>query len=232
MLGLAMGMVEAPDILHAVRAEKSAVSAHLVLEPPKPRPAPPKPAPRPRPVVEKKKTPVEPVDLPKKPLMNQKTEDNQPQPAKDSRPVRRVYGLRKVYSTGIGAGGNMSDAVVGKLGNTTDKDYDTLQATEEEIRGRIVSTTTVTTPPRYRKRVKPEYTETMLTERTEGVVKVRVLIDIDGKVKKAEALNDIGADAVSQAVKATMAMEFDPARRGTEPVAVWIIVPIRFVVLG
>jgi TonB family protein len=126
----------------------------------------------------------------------------------------------------------MSDAVIGKLGNTINKDFDTLVATDEEIKGQIVSTTTVTAAPRFRKRVMPNYTPEMIDNRIEGVVKVKALVDIDGKVKKAEALNDLGFEAARQALDASLAMEFDPAMRGKEPVAVWIIIPIRFVMIG
>ena len=62
----------------------------------------------------------EPIDLTKNPLLNQKVEDAKPPnpPDADGTPVRRVYGLRKVYSTGLGEGGAAADAVIGKLGNT------------------------------------------------------------------------------------------------------------------
>ncbi|MFP4415954.1 MAG: energy transducer TonB [Chitinispirillaceae bacterium] len=72
----------------------------------------------------------------------------------------------------------------------------------------------------------------MLAEKIRGGVRVKVLVDIDGKVKKAIILNDLGADASDQALKASLAMEFEPARRGDTPVAVWIVVPVRFVMIS
>ncbi|MBN1759117.1 MAG: energy transducer TonB [Chitinispirillaceae bacterium] len=195
----------------------------------------PKQKPVPAPVV-KKKIPVkneQPVDLTRKPLLKQKEENIEEKPPEPSvKPTRKVYGLRKVYSTGLGSGGSMTNAVVGKIGNTIEKEYDTITAMESDIRGTIVSTTTITTPPKFRKVVKPHYTKEMVEQKVEGTIKVKVLVDIDGKVKKATCLNDIGFNSAAQAVKATMAMEFVPAMRGDDPVAVWIIVPIRFVLLG
>lgn len=173
----------------------------------------------------------EPIDLSDKPVLNQEQDEN-PEKVKNAPVVRRVYGLRKVYSTGLGSGGQLSDAVIGKLGNTLNTPIDTFAASKEEIKGQIVSTTTVTTVPRFTKMVKPEYNKEMLANKTEGVVKVKVLIDIDGKVKKASALNDLGFSSAEQAVKATLEMEFTPALRGNEPVAVWIVIPIKFVMLG
>jgi hypothetical protein len=187
------------------------------------------PAPKP---IEKKK----PLDLGEKPK-----ETKVPQPPEREKElttapppktkVRKVFGLRRVYSTGLGSGGSMANAVIGKIGNTIDKSYDTITATETDIKGAVVSTATVTTAPRFKKVIKPSYTKEMIEQKVQGTVKVKVLVDIDGKVKKATCLNDIGFDSAAQAIKATMAMEFEPAVRGSEPVAVWIIVPIKFVLL-
>jgi TonB family protein len=171
------------------------------------------------------------VDLSEKPLIKQDKDDIH-QNVTNTPLARRVYGLQKVYSTGLGNGGNLSDAVIGKLGNTLNTAVDTFKASKEDIKGQIVSTTTVTTVPHFVKMVKPEYNKEMLANKTEGVVKVKALVDIDGKVKKATILTDLGFDSGAQAVKATLAMEFTPAMRGVEPVAVWIVIPIRFVMVG
>lgn len=182
--------------------------------------------------IEKKKA-EKPVDLTKKPLLKQKVDDIKPAVTTTRKKVRRVYGLKKVYSKGIGAGGSLANAVVGKLGNTLEKEVDTVTATKEEIiKGEVVSTTTVTTAPRFKKRVKPEYTQEMLDNEVEGVIKVKVLVDVDGRIKKAIALNNLGFGSKEIAVKACFKMLFEPAKRGDVPVAVWIIIPIKFVLLG
>lgn len=183
-----------------------------------------------KPEKKKPKDDVKPVDLTKKPEMGQKEDDIQKK--ESPKRVRRVYGLRKVYSKGLGAGGALSDAVVGKLGNTLNKDVDTLNATPEDLKGEVVSVTTITSSPRFLKKVKPEYTEEMIKNKIEGVIKVKVLVDIDGKVKKAIALNDLGFGSGERAINACNSMLFEPAMRGNEPVAVWIIIPIKFVLLG
>lgn len=174
---------------------------------------------------------TEPIDLTEKPVVNQQQEDIQKK-TPDVPVVRRVYGLRKIYATGLGSGGSLSDAVIGKLGNTLNAPVDTFTATKQEIKGQIVSTTTVTSVPRFVKMVKPEYSKEMLDNKAEGVIKVKALIDIDGKVKKATILNDLGFGSGEQAMKAALEMLFSPAMRGTEPVAVWIVIPIRFVMIG
>ena len=178
----------------------------------------------------KKKKKEKPIDLTKKPELNKKVDDIKKTTPKKKK-VRRVYGLKKVYSKGLGAGGSMTDAVIGKLGNTINKEVDTFTAVKEEIKGEVVSATTVTVAPRFKKRVKPEYSKEMLDNKVEGVIKVKVLVDVDGKVKKATALNDLGFGSRKIAVEACFAMLFEPAMRGDEPVAVWIIIPIRFKLL-
>ncbi len=188
-----------------------------------------KPKPKPPPKVEEKKDPIDLTKAPPTPTKEDaKPDDQKPQEQKQ---VQAVYGLRHVYSVGLGSDGAMSDAVIGKFGNTINKDFDTLKATKDQIKGTIVSVTAITTNPKFRKVVKPEYTPDMIANHIEGVVKVKILIDSDGKVKKAEAQNDLGYGTAANAVKACLQMEFDPAMRGKESVAVWIIVPVKFVLL-
>lgn len=142
---------------------------------------------------------------------------------------RKVYGLKRSYSNGLGSGGSMSDAVVGKVGNTIDKAYDDIKATKADLKGPLVSSATVTQAPRFKKRAKPVITDLMKKNNVEGTIKVRILVDIDGKVKKAVAKNDLGFGSKQAALNACRKMLFTPAQRDGKAVAVWIVVPIRFV---
>ena len=189
----------------------------------------------PKPPVKKKEEPIkeEPIDLTKKPLLNQKRDEivEMPPPEPVKKPPRRVYGLKKVYSMGIGAGGSAADAIIGKRGNTLDTDIDTITATESDLRSAPVSITTVTTQPRIKQQVKPEYSKEMLENRVEGVVRVKVLVDIDGKVKQAVVLDDLGFGSKEKVAEACFKMLFEPALRGNEPVSVWIMIKFRFEML-
>jgi hypothetical protein len=51
-------------------------------------------------------------------------------------------------------------------------------------------------------------------------------------VKKATVISDIGYDSAQQALQATREMEFHPALRNEIPVAVWILIPIKFVMIS
>ncbi len=227
-LGLFFGTIE-PTVEQVRRAVKTIRTEFLIREEKEISPPPPPPKP------EKKIVKEEPVDLTTEPKLAQKEDDIQESTPKEksTKKVRRVYGLKKVYSRGLGSGGDMSDAVVGKLGNTLNKDVDTLTATKEDVKGEVVSVTTVTNPPRFRKAVKPEYTKEMLENRVEGTVKVRALIDVDGKAKSAKAQNSLGFGTGSAAEKAIYDSEFHPAVRGEgRPVAVWVVIPVEFRMLG
>ncbi len=203
----------------------------FIVEEKKKAPAPaaePKKTEAPKPLVKE-----EPVDLTSKPLLDQKAEDTKPENenATTDDPVRRVYGLRRVYSTGLGAGGEMGDAVIGKQGNTLNAEIDTITATKEDLAGRVVPITTVTTAPRLLKDVKPAYTKEMIDAEVEGVVRAQLLIDASGKVKEVKILNDLGFGTREMAIEAFLQWQFAPAKRGTDPVAVWITYAVRFVLL-
>ncbi|NLD92390.1 MAG: hypothetical protein GX639_06945 [Fibrobacter sp.] len=204
--------------------EKPKEVVRVVKEKKKEEVAPPKPA----------EVPKEPVDLTQNPVLAQKQNDVVEQPPQTEQPkvVRRVYGLKRVYSTGLGSGGSASDAVIGKLGNTLNVPIDTFTVTKEELKGQLVSVTTITSTPKIRNVVKPEYTTEMTENRVEGVVKVRVLVDIDGKVKKAIVLNDLGYGTKESVYNACLQLEFEPATINGTPCAVWIIIPFTFRMLN
>lgn len=213
----------------------SQISTSFIFE--EKRKEPPKQEKKREKITEQKKTevPSEPVDLTKNPVLDQKTNDIvEPQdvPKDPPKEVRRVYGLKRVYSTGLGSGGSAADAVIGKLGNTLNAPIDTFTVSKEEIKGQLVSVTTITTLPKIKKVVKPEYTKEMADNHVEGVVKVKVLVDIDGKVKKAIVQNDIGFGTKESVYNACMELEFEPAKIDGTPCAVWILVPFTFRMLN
>ncbi|OGJ89350.1 MAG: hypothetical protein A2268_08480 [Candidatus Raymondbacteria bacterium RifOxyA12_full_50_37] len=176
--------------------------------------------------VERKK-PKKAIDLTKKPILKQKENVvvKQIEPA----PVRQVYGVRRVYSVGLGSGGPSSDAIVSKLGNTLDKDPDTLTATERDLKGPLASITTITAMPQLLTTVKPVYTDEMKKNGVQGVVSAKLLIDIDGLVKQVQIINDLGFGTRESALEAFKKLAFKPALQGTSAVAVWIVMKFRFV---
>ncbi len=200
-------------------------TSFTINAPKKPEPVKPK-VEKPKPIAPKVYDLTKPVELKAK-------EDKIVKP--DEKPApRQVYGVKQVYSKGLGAGGSMSDAVVGKLGNTVNKDFDDIKATKKDlkgngdIKGEVVSTVTVTQAPAFRKRVQAEVTPEIKASGITGVIKVKILVDIDGLVKEAIVQNDLGSGTAESALKACLQMEFTPAMKGETPVAVWIIIPVKF----
>jgi outer membrane biosynthesis protein TonB len=222
-----------PQLLEEKMARARQVS-FIIEEQKKTAPVIAKPVEPPKPKVEKKEeAPKEPIDLTKKPELDKKADDLTPDntQAQTPQPVRRVYGLRKVYSMGIGEGGAASDAVIGKLGNTLATDIDTVTALPKDLKGTIAPITTVTQAPKLLKDVKPEYSKEMIEAKVEGPVKAHLLIDIDGSVKEVRILNDLGFGTKERAIEAFMQWKFEPAKKNNQPVAVWIPFTIRFVLL-
>jgi outer membrane biosynthesis protein TonB len=192
--------------------------------------------PKPKPVEKKKPEPEKPaekpIDLTQKPLLAQKIDDIPKEPPPENMPpARRVFGLRRVYSVGIGAGGEQSEAVIGKIGNTLNKDVDTITATKQDLKGALAPITAVTVAPSPKNTVKPEYTKEMIDAKIEGVIRAELLIDIDGTVKDVRILNDLGYGTKEAARRAFIQWTFEPAKKGATPVAVWISFSIRFVLV-
>jgi periplasmic protein TonB len=219
-----------PQLLEEKMARARQVS-FIIEEKQKPKPiVQPKPA---EPAKPKPQLPKEPIDLTKKPELNKKIDEPTPDnsQAKTPEPVRRVYGLRKVYSTGIGEGGMAADAVIGKRGNTLATDIDTITAIPKDLKGTIAPITTVTQAPKLLKDVKPEYSKEMIDAKVEGSVKANLLIDSDGSVKEVRILSDLGFGTKERATEAFLQWKFVPAKKGDQAVAVWITFSIRFVLL-
>jgi hypothetical protein len=238
-LGIYLRTHNPPERLLEERAAARARQVSFIIEENKkpkmtiPQPKPAAQEQKAAPIEKKEPVPEKPIDLTNKPQLDRKIEDAKPDnsAAKTAEPVRRVYGIRKVYSTGIGDGGSAADAVVGKLGNTLAADIDTLAATEKELKGTLVPVTMVQSVPRIRVQVKPEFTKEMIENRVQGVINAKLLVDVDGKVKEVVIFNDLGFGTKERAREAFLKWVFDPARRGAEPVAVWMTFSIRFVLL-
>ena len=73
------------------------------------------------------------------------------------------------------------------------------------------------------------YPITAWEEGTEGEVLVRVLVTAAGVVDSVEMHEESGVPALdSAALEGAWGIRFDPARKGSEPVAAWVLVPVRF----
>jgi len=169
------------------------------------------------------RTTTPPAEAAKTPQTTQETTPDDPAPA-----PRRVYGVRKVYAKGIGAGGQGGGGLVTKRGNTLNGVPDSLTATVADLRGELAPLSTVDKAPQPAHRVKPVYSPAMRKARVSGVVSAYLLVDVDGSVKDVKITADIGWDSGEVAIAALRRFRFGPAIRNGQPVAVWILHRIRF----
>jgi protein TonB len=76
---------------------------------------------------------------------------------------------------------------------------------------------------------KPEYPETARRERAEGVALLRFEVLATGRVGEVLVSRSAGhRDLDRAAIEAIRHWQFEPARRGPTPVAVWVTLPVRF----
>jgi protein TonB len=82
------------------------------------------------------------------------------------------------------------------------------------------------------KKIQPVYPEIARRAGVEGTVWMKVWVDKEGKVRKAEVLKS-DADIFNQpAVEAAMQWVFTPALMKSGPVSVWVSIPFRFRLQG
>ncbi|MBI4549285.1 MAG: energy transducer TonB [Ignavibacteriae bacterium] len=78
------------------------------------------------------------------------------------------------------------------------------------------------------KQVQPEYPEIARRAGVEGTVWVKILVDKEGKAKKAVIMKSDAEIFNEPAQKAALQWVFTPALMNNGPVAVWAAVPFRF----
>src|ERR1041385_2958183 len=78
------------------------------------------------------------------------------------------------------------------------------------------------------KQVNPEYPEIARRAGVEGTVWVKILVDKEGKAKKALVMKTDAEIFNEPAIKAALQWVFTPAMMNNGPVAVWAAVPFRF----
>jgi protein TonB len=83
------------------------------------------------------------------------------------------------------------------------------------------------TPPAIIKRVEPIYPELARKAGMQGKVFVKILIDKEGKVKRAVVIQglEIFHEAATSAVVQWI---FKPAIQHDRPVMVWMVIPVNF----
>lgn len=74
----------------------------------------------------------------------------------------------------------------------------------------------------------PKYPELAQKAGIQGVVYVKILVDKDGKPKKAVVIKTDSEMFNEAAIEAAMKFVFTPAIQNNKPIAVWVAIPFRF----
>jgi protein TonB len=83
--------------------------------------------------------------------------------------------------------------------------------------------------PIYRLNPPPEYPRLALRKRYQGRVLLEVLVMRDGRVSELRILESSGHHILDKAaLRSIRNWLFEPARRGEEPIDMWVRVPVRF----
>jgi protein TonB len=87
-------------------------------------------------------------------------------------------------------------------------------------------------PPKLIKLVKPDYPAIARKAGIEGMVVLKILVNVDGHVIEAKVMKSLGnAGCDEAAIDAAMKCKFEPALRRGKPVQVWVSYPVRFMLM-
>ncbi len=85
------------------------------------------------------------------------------------------------------------------------------------------------TRPAPRSLLRPNYPERARRAGKEGTVRVRVLVGVDGSVRRVQVVQSSGVPELDAAArKGARRWRFAPARRGDTPIEAWVTVPVEF----
>lgn len=107
---------------------------------------------------------------------------------------------------------------------------DVLPESSMELKTDLILTPTVdvTEPPRFIKKIIPEYPELAEKAGKEGIVILEAEIGLDGKASNISVVQSIGYGCDEAAIAALRASRFKPAQEGNTAVVVHIQIPYRF----
>ncbi len=83
-------------------------------------------------------------------------------------------------------------------------------------------------PPMPTKTVPPTYPNTLKSEGVSGMVTVSLTVDENGNVANAVVKKSTRAEFEKPAIDAVSRWKFEPAKKDGKPVAVQVVVPVKF----
>lgn len=220
-LGLGYFAAKGRDVLSAQGDRATNFKVSYVEPPP-----PPKPEPKPLPKPEPKPLPKEPPPPP--PVEERNVEVEPPPPQPEAPPPEVFAGLDKnSFSETEGpatgpslAAGNTMLAEPERVAPNPEDIKPLAAVPPKDIEARVAPIATITVLPKLKTQgLKPKYTPEAEEAGIEGKVVLQLFIDEKGKVVKVLLVKGLGYGLDENAIKIAYLFEFEPARRGDEPVA-------------
>lgn len=117
---------------------------------------------------------------------------------------------------------------LGIMGPLQAVQVDTLELNSLDLGHDIIPLSEATRPPRFIRKVVPEYPPLAKRAGKEGAVILTAEIGVDGKARNIKVVQGLGYGCDEAAIVALRAARFFPAYKGKHPVAVRIQIPYRF----
>jgi protein TonB len=213
-----------PPAPSVIRKEKKSRQPKRLSPPPaEPKPQAPAPRDKPKPAKKKPTAPTRPETTeppksqpPRRPSSGKKT----PPRVEDTREIPSPVPPRQLESD---AASDFIDRPAQPTQTATATDADK----PEEAAG--VPEPFVEAKPLYRRNPPPQYPRLARRRGYEGQVILEVLVGRSGRVEKLKVFQSSGYETLDQAALASVrTWRFQPARRGPDPVEMWVRVPVRF----
>lgn len=105
-----------------------------------------------------------------------------------------------------------------------------IQADQEDefVKGTVSAKAAGVTAPQVRRQTHPKYTPATLKEKIQGLVKLEVVVGVDGGVEKARVKEALHPELDAEALKTIDAWQFEPGRLDGAPARVLVEVVMEF----
>lgn len=234
-VGMAAAVVTAGHVW--LPRELAVLQAELLpSEAPAP-PEPPRPAvPRPRPVRPEPVVPPRPLEPPRREATPEPTPEPTPPPRPAEAPPRAESTVAPAPpapvapAVALAPAGPTSEPTPATVPARTAPQTSTSPAPSTTARPSPQAGPTQIARPRGGYQVRPSYPPSARRLGIEGTALLRVYVAVDGQV--TEVLVDQSAghpDLDRAAVEAVRRWRFEPGRRGKEPIGMWVLLPVQFV---
>ena len=133
-----------------------------------------------------------------------------------------------VFVLGIGVAFTAGRAVMAQAAQRATAQIIPSDQEDEFVKGTVSFKVPGVTLPRVTRQTHPKYTPSALKEKIQGLVKLEVVVGVDGSVEKARVKEALHPDLDAEALKTIDAWQFEPGRLNGAPARVLVEVMMEF----